>query len=62
MSDEIECPTCPRCGGPPHASLAMITLPWFCPNDSCEVFGWDPTTTKAHNLANTVVHDPRNQT
>lgn len=49
MSKPIACPTCPVCDSPPLAVAANV-VPWFCPNDDCLVFGWDPYSTRDENL------------
>lgn len=44
MTPPILMPTCPRCGQPPMVMrfLGVPVLPWFCENDDCDVFSWNP--------------------
>lgn len=45
----IRCPVCPMCGAFP--TFAWVELvPWFCPNDDCNVLAWDPYSTAQENL------------
>lgn len=53
MSVEVLCPRCPQCSGPPDAFLASVTLPWFCPDETCSGLSWDPTKTLDENLLHT---------
>ena len=46
----IKCPYCPMCGAEPLHAWIELT-PWFCPNDDCEVFGWDPYTSASKNIS-----------
>lgn len=39
---EIKTPMCPKCGTPPFTTHFM---PWFCPNDDCDVLAWPPDKT-----------------
>ena len=48
--DALKCPHCPVCGSPPSFAWAEI-VPWFCSNESCEVFAWDPYSSASENLA-----------
>lgn len=43
------CPTCPLCGGEPMFRTPTL-LPWFCMDDRCDVFGWNPYHTLDENL------------
>jgi len=38
-------PRCPGCGRLPHAELVdkAITPLYFCVNEGCPIFGWDPS-------------------
>jgi hypothetical protein len=45
----IKCERCPLCSGPPSFAWVEIT-PWFCPNEECNVLGWDPYSTLEENL------------
>jgi hypothetical protein len=47
----IKCPYCPVCGREPILDWVNIT-PWFCPNNDCRVFGWDPYVSAKVNLEN----------
>lgn len=47
--DRIKCPYCPYCGAEPHMAWLELT-PWFCPNDDCDVFGWDPYVSAKVNI------------
>lgn len=38
------------CGHPPVQLMPGI-LPFFCSNDDCQMFSWDPNTTQAKLLA-----------
>jgi hypothetical protein len=49
MEKPVKCPKCPVCGAEPVLSWPTIT-PWFCPNEECDVLGWDPYSTLAENL------------
>ena len=49
MTSPIKCPTCPICGSEPLFILPGI-LPWFCPQDACDVLAWDPYSTLEENL------------
>jgi hypothetical protein len=43
------CPQCPLCGGEPMFRTPTL-VPWFCMDDRCDVFGWDPYSTLEENL------------
>ena len=47
--EEIRCPTCPVCGSQPLFAWATV-VPWMCPSEDCNVFGWDPYGTLEQNL------------
>jgi hypothetical protein len=38
------------CGSEPSFAWAEI-VPWFCPNEDCQVFAWDPYSSASQNLA-----------
>jgi len=46
----VKCPRCPICGGEP-LPIELPIAQWFCANDECQVFCWDPWSTQAENLA-----------
>ena len=45
----ILCPSCPVCCGPAVLPFPGLS-PWFCGNDDCDVFAWDPHATLEENL------------
>lgn len=49
MRSTIVCPRCPICSGPAVLPLPEL-LPWFCGNDECITFAWDPYCTLEENL------------
>lgn len=49
MTENIACPRCPICDGPPVLALPMLT-PWFCGAAGCITFAWDPYATLTENL------------
>ncbi len=46
----LACPDCPLCGDPPFMTLAG-EVQAFCGNEACEVMCWNPSKTRAENLA-----------
>jgi hypothetical protein len=49
MTEMIQCPTCPICGGAPVLPMPFLT-PWFCGAPSCITFAWDPYSSLEENL------------
>ena len=47
------CPDCPDCGHPPR--LRVSDHQAFCGNDDCRCVMWNPTRTRAQNMADPVV-------
>lgn len=49
---EERCPRCPECGGRPQALIGANLHPmYFCADDACRRFSWDPTQPAAQNIA-----------
>lgn len=44
------CPDCPLCGHPPALVLAG-EVQAFCGNDECTAICWNPSLTRAENIA-----------
>lgn len=46
----LACPDCPLCGDPPFMVLAG-DVQAFCGNEACKAWTWNPSRTRAENLA-----------